>query len=124
MPVADGYIVSSDGTDSSTDSSPEAGEKDGELFESGIISLAEEQLVVLEVTNKALAIGEPQPARKTSTILEYLTKRKEKVCNEKEDKMKRSYQSGHRSPLMAKPNSPDPIPDAETTEEGNGYFYC
>lgn len=58
MPEPEGYKVSSDGTYSSTDSSPEPGEKDAELFESGIISLAEELPVVTEVTNKALAIGE------------------------------------------------------------------
>ncbi|KAJ0255795.1 hypothetical protein HA466_0088470 [Hirschfeldia incana] len=120
MPEPEGYIVSSDGTDSSTDSSPGPAEKGDELFETGIISLAEEIPVVPGVTKKALAIVEPQAARKASTILEYLTKGKEKVCNEKEGKRKRSYQSGHRSPLMANPNFPDPIPDADTTDE-DGY---
>lgn len=55
-------------------------------------------------------------------MLEYLTKGKEKVCNEKEGRKKRKYESGHRSPLMTNPNFPDPIPGSDTTDEGVMMF--
>ncbi|KAG2294730.1 hypothetical protein Bca52824_041399 [Brassica carinata] len=106
----DGYIDSSDGTNSSTASSPHPCEKGDELFESGIIRLAEELPVAPAVANKALAFVEAEPGRKSYSILEYITKGKEKVCNESEEKKKRSYNSGPRSPLMSNPNFPDPIP--------------
>lgn len=57
MPPTDGYIDSSDGTNSSTASSPHPCEKGDELFEIGIIRLAEELPVAPAVANKALAIG-------------------------------------------------------------------
>lgn len=57
MPPTDGYIDSSDGTNSSTASSPHPCEKGDELFESGIIRLAEELPVAPAVANKALAFG-------------------------------------------------------------------
>lgn len=60
---------------------------------------------------------EPQPARRASSILEYITKDKEKVCYDNEGNKKRSYTSGRRSPLMSNPNFPDPIPYADTTDE-------
>ncbi|CAN6914348.1 unnamed protein product, partial [Brassica oleracea] len=117
MPPTDGYIDSSDGTNSSTASSPHPCEKGDELFESGIIRLAEELPVAPAVANKVLAIVEAEPGRKSYSILEYITKGKEKVCNESEEKKKRSYNSGPRGPLMSNPNFPDPIPDADTTDE-------
>lgn len=52
-----------------------------------------------------------------SSILEYITKDKEKVCNENEGNKKRSYTSRRHSPLMSNPNFPDPIPDANRTDE-------
>ncbi|KAL0672708.1 hypothetical protein Bca4012_000688 [Brassica carinata] len=52
-----------------------------------------------------------------SSILEYITKDKEKVCNENEGNKKRSYTSRRHSPLMSNPNFPDSIPDANTTDE-------
>ncbi|KAL0664994.1 hypothetical protein Bca4012_101832 [Brassica carinata] len=52
-----------------------------------------------------------------SSILEYIIKDKEKVCNENEGNKKRSYTSGRHSPLMSNPNFPDPIPDANRTDE-------
>ncbi|KAJ4876661.1 B2-adapt-app_C domain-containing protein [Raphanus sativus] len=126
-------IGNTDVTDSSTDSSADP-------VESGIIRLPEELHVAPAVAKKAISIGsedetgdlsvapavpnmaisivEPQTARKGCLMLEYLTKRKEKVCNEKEGRKKRKYESGHRSPLMTNPNFPDPIPASETTDEG------
>ncbi|KAF3546331.1 hypothetical protein DY000_02003049 [Brassica cretica] len=80
MPPTDGYIDSSDGTNSSTASSPHPCEKGDELFESGIIRLAEELPVAPAVANKALAIVEAEPGRKSYSILEYITRGKRKCA--------------------------------------------
>ncbi|WZZ26559.1 hypothetical protein YC2023_009960 [Brassica napus] len=68
---------------------------------------------VLEIHSKQLSPS----GEEASSILEYIIKDKEKVCNENEGNKKRSYTSGRRSPLMSNPNFPDPIPDANTTDE-------
>ncbi|KAL0784417.1 hypothetical protein Bca101_000662 [Brassica carinata] len=65
-----------------------------------------------------VAIWQLSPrGEEVSSILEYITKDKEKVCNENEGNKKRSYTSRRHSPLMSNPNFPDSIPDANTTDE-------
>ncbi|CAN6838040.1 unnamed protein product, partial [Brassica oleracea] len=108
-------------SNSSTDSSHDPVARDADLFENGIIRLAEEQHVMPAVPSKALA---PAPTGEKGIFnLEYITKGKDKVCNVNEGKKKRSYTSGHRSLLTSNLKFPDHVPDADTMDEDNDS-YC
>lgn len=55
-------------------------------------------------------------------MLEYISKGKGRVGDEEEREKKRKNESGRVSPLMSNPNFPDPIPDADSTDEGNCHL--
>lgn len=50
-----------------------------------------------------------------------MRKGKGKLCDEDGMEKKRSNSGERASPLLSNPNFPDPIPDADTTDEGNSY---
>ncbi|KAH0897865.1 LOW QUALITY PROTEIN: hypothetical protein HID58_047433 [Brassica napus] len=95
-------------SETSTDSSPGPVDPVPALYEGGIIRLTYGAELSPTVPNKMLIKYSGTTCNEEG---------KPKVCKEDEDDRKRSYASGRLSPLMSNPNFPDPIPDADTTDE-------
>ncbi|CAH8371167.1 unnamed protein product [Eruca vesicaria subsp. sativa] len=78
----------SDGSESSRESSDETVEGVNPSFEGGVIRLGDEHEVASVAPRTALVIVEPQPTPRAAPLLEYLRKGKEKVVNEEIEEKK------------------------------------
>ncbi|KAF3486667.1 hypothetical protein F2Q69_00057244 [Brassica cretica] len=110
-------VDSSEGTQSSTDSSTAPSGVVPTHCTAGILGLAEDNLPPVNRPSMALTIVDPQPRK--STILEYLTKGKGKVSDAVHVGQKRERPRIDHRGCRPNPNFPDPLLDEDSTDEGS-----